>query len=198
MKPTRLRLALLAAVALIALPALLPSPAGAATRKLGSGTITITLDPFFAVFVGAGYPLYPFAPTVQKFNTPGPRLVMPVYGGTWNTSTLRGTFNSKGGIVFIHYSAGVLRTLTLPAWRAGVGTTAGWTALVNGTRTTILTQTLTGMQITLPRIHHRTYVRVTGIALSYNANFLSAFNGAFAAGLMTEPLGTATLQAPLK
>jgi hypothetical protein len=198
MKQPRLRLALLAAVALIALPALLPAPAGAASRSLGSGTIVVTLDPFFATFVGAGYPLYPFAPAVEPFNVPGPRVVMPVYGGTWNTSTLQGTFRSKGGIVFIHYAAGTLRTLTLPAWRAGVGTTAGWTALVNGTRTTILTQSLTGMNITLPRIHGRTYVRVTGIALSYNANFLSAFNAAFAAGLTVEPLGTATLQAPLK
>jgi hypothetical protein len=198
MKQTRIRLALLAAVALIALPALLPAPASAANRNLGTGTIVITLDPFFATFVGAAYPLYPYAPTVQRFNAPGPRLVMPVYGGTWNTSTLQGTFRSKGGIVFIHFTGGVLRALTLPSWRAGVGTTAGWTALVNGTRETILTQNLTGMHITLPRIHHRTWVKVTGIALSYNANFLSAFNAAFATGLLTEPLGTATLQAPLK
>ena len=53
MKHTRVRLALLAVIALIALPALLPATASAKNYKLGTGKVVVSLDPFVAVFIGA-------------------------------------------------------------------------------------------------------------------------------------------------
>jgi hypothetical protein len=196
-KRTCVRLALLAVVALIAVPALLPATANANIHKLGAGKVVVTLDPFFFVFVSAGYPFYPLAPAQQLFDAPGARLVLPTSGGAWNTTSSRGTFVSKGGIVFLHYT-GTVSTLSVPAWHAGINTTAGWTALLNGTRTTILDHNVTGMHTTFPKIHGHTYVKVTGDVLAYNTAFVNAFNTAFGAGLAAEPLGTATLLARLK
>ena len=199
MKHTRIRLALLAAVALIALPALLPATASAKNFKIGTGKVTVALDPFFIIFLTAAYPMYPVAPASMAFNTPGTRIVLPITGGTWHaTLHPHGTFVLKGGFAFIHYTA-ALKSLSVPAWQAVVGTTTGWTALVNGSRSPILDEDLTTSTTTFPKSHGHRFVKITGDVLKYDNAFTLAFNTAFGTTLANgEPFGTATLQARLK
>jgi hypothetical protein len=200
-KHTRVRLALLAVIALIALPALLPATASAKNYKLGTGKVVVSLDPFVAVFIGAQYPFYPIAPASIAFNAPGPRVALPVTGGAWSTSPApHGTFFLKGGLVWVHYATGpTLQTFSVPGWRAGVNTTAGWTGILNGTRTAILDENLMGSHASFLTIHGHKYVKVTTVILTYNMAFATAFNTAFGTSLMSsEPFGTATLLARLK
>jgi hypothetical protein len=154
MRWSRTHFVLIAVLATLALSALLPATAGAATHKLGTGTAVITLDPFVAEFINAAYPFFPVAPAAIAFNSPGPRVALPITGGAWNTKPHpHGTFLLKGGLFWVHYAGTTLETFTLPAWRAGINTTAGWTALVNGTREAIFDETLTGMHATVRTIH---------------------------------------------
>jgi hypothetical protein len=200
-KHTRVRLALLAVIALIALPALLPATANAKNYKLGTGKVVVSLDPFFDIFLNAGYPFYPVSPASMAFNAPGSRIALPVAGGTWSASLHpHGTFVLKGGFVFIHYvGSPMLESLSIPGWHAVVGTTAGWTALVNGTRTPILDEDLTTSTTTFPTSHGHKFVKITGVVLKYDDGFTNAWNTAFAAGLgPNEPFGTATLLARVK
>ena len=201
MKHTRLRLALLAAVALIALPALLPTTAGAQNMKLGTGKVVVVLDPFFDIFLNAGYPMYPVGPASMAFDAPGPHITLPTTGGTWS-STLHphGTFVSKGGFAFIRFTGSpTLTALSIPGWHAVVGTTAGWTGLVNGTRTPIFDEDLTMSHTTFPTSHGHKFVKITGVILKYDDGFTNAFLAAFGTTPgPNQPFGTATLVARLK
>jgi hypothetical protein len=200
-KQTRIRLALLAVIALIALPALLPATASAANHTLGTGKVVVSLDPFVAEFVIAQYPFYPIAPASIAFNAPGPRVTLPITGGVWKTTpSPHGTFFLKGGLVWVHYATGpTLQTFSVPGWRAGVNTTAGWTGILNGTRTAILDENLMGSHASFLTIHGHKYVKVTTVILTYNTAFATAFNTAFGTSLnVGEPFGTATLLARLK
>ena len=201
MKQTRVRLALLAVIALIALPALLPATANAQNFKLGTGKVSVSLDPFFVIFLTAGYPMYPVAPAAMAFDAPGTRLALPVTGGIWHaTLHPHGTFVLKGGFVFVHNTGSpMLESLSIPGWHAVVGTTAGWTGLVNGTRTPILDEDLSTSTTTFPKSHGQRFVKITGVVLEYDDAFTSAFNTAFGTSLANgEPFGTATLVARLK
>ena len=200
MRRSRTHFVLIAVLATLALSALLPATAGAATHKLGTGTAVITLDPFVAEFINAAYPFFPVAPAAIAFNSPGPRVALPITGGAWNTKPYpHGTFLLKGGLFWVHYAGTTLETFTLPAWRAGINTTAGWTALVNGTREAIFDETLTGMHATVRTIHGHKYLQVTGVVLAYNATYVSAFDSAFGTTVPIDtPFGTATLLARLK
>lgn len=201
MKQTRVRLALLAVIALIALPALLPATASAQSFKLGTGKVSVSLNPFYLIFLTGGYPMYPVAPAAMAFDAPGTRLALPVKGGIWNAGLHpHGTFVLKGGFEFIHYSGSpTLVTLSIPGWHAVVGTTAGWTGLINGTRTPILDEFLNTSTTTFPKSHGQRFVKITGVALEYDDAFTSAFNTAFGTSLVNgEPFGTATLVARLK
>jgi len=200
-KHTRVRLALLAVIALIALPALLPATASAQSFKLGTGKVSVSLDPFYLIFLTGGYPMYPVAPAAMAFDAPGTRLALPVKGGIWNAGLHpHGTFVLKGGFEFIHYSGSpTLVTLSIPGWHAVVGTTTGWTAVVNGARTPILDEDLTTATTTFPKSHGQTFVKITGVVLTYDNGFTNAFNTAFGTTLGdNEPFGTATLLARLK
>ncbi len=125
---------------------------------------------------------------------------MHVAGGTWDKSHSRGTFLLNGGLVFVHYTAGpVIHTLTLRSWRAGVNTTAGWTARVNGTRMVILDENLMGSHPSYPTIGGHKFVKVNTVILFYDNAFTTAFNTTFSEALTDgEPFGTATLLARLK
>jgi hypothetical protein len=202
MRRLRLRLApsLLAALTALIVMTALPATASAVARPLGTGRAVITLDPFARTFIGGGYPFYPVAPATLGFTGAAPRLVLPVAGGTWDRSALRGTFVLRGGLVYVHYTSTTAFTaFNLPAWRAGINTTAGWTALVNGTRRRILDENLMGSHPSYPFIGGHRYVRVTTVILSYSTAFTNAFNAAFGAALpFGSPFGVATLQARLK
>ena len=200
MRRFRTHLVLLAVLATLALSALLPSTAGATTHKLGTGTAVVTLDPYVITFIEVGYPFFPAAPAAIAFNAPGPRVAFPITGGAWNTKPHpHGTFLLKGGLFWVHYYPGpALVTFTVPGWRAGVNTTTGWTGLVDGSREAIFDETLTGMHATVRTIHGHKYLQVTGVALTYNATFTTAFNSAFGTALTAEPFGTATLLARRK
>ena len=201
MKQTRIRLAMLAVIALIAVPALLPATASAKNFKLGTGKVVVRLDSFFDLFISAGYPIYPVAPASMAFDAPGSRIALPITGGTWSAGLHpHGTFMLKGGIVYIHYNAvPTLETLSVPAWRAGINTSAGWTGLINGTRTTIFDEDLTTSTTTFPTAHGHKFVKVTGVVLTYDAALTNAFNSAFSLGLsLNTPFGTATLLARVK
>ena len=195
------RPALVIVLAALALMLLVPAAASASPQALGAGKAVFTLDPFFATFVGTGFPVYPVAPAVLNFDGhTTPRLVMHVAGGTWDKAHSRGTFLLKGGLVFVHYTAGpVIHTLTLGSWRAGVNTAAGWTARINGTRAVILDENLMGSHPSYPTIGGHKFVKVNTVILFYDSAFTTAFNTTFSATLADgEPFGTATLLARLK
>ena len=114
MKRFRARVVLASVVALLALSALLPATAGAATHKLGTGKVVVTLDPFVAEFITAAYPFFPIAPAAIAVNAPGPRVALPVSGGAWSTTPApHGTFLLKGGLVWVHYVTTTLTTFTV-------------------------------------------------------------------------------------
>ena len=201
MKQTRIRLALLAVIALVALAALLPATAGAQTRKLGTGKVVVVLDPVFNLLLVSDYPFYPVAPASMTFDAPKPRMALPITGGTWSAGLHpHGTFKLKGGFVFVHVTGSpTLVTLSVPGWRAGINTSAGWTGLINGTRTTIFDEDLTTSTTTFPTSHGHKFVKVTGVILTYGTGITNAFSAAFQATLGPNTLfGTATLVARLK
>jgi hypothetical protein len=137
----------------------------------------------------------------MAFDAPGPRIALPVKGGTWSAGPHpHGTFVLKGGFVFVHYAGSpTLETLSVPGWRAGINTSAGWTGLINGTRTTILGEDLTTSATTFPTSHGHRFVKITGVILTYDTGFTNAFLAAFGATLGPNTrLGTATLVARLK
>lgn len=197
------RVALVVALAALTLFLAVPASASAAPSRLGKGQASFTLDPFFAFFVNNGFPPYPLAPATMKFSiATTPKLIMPVTGGTWNKGFSRGQFLLRGGLDYIHYTAGplTLHQLAETGWHANVNTTTpGWTAASNGTRIIFLDEDLTNVHITYPTIHGHKYVRVSNIALTYDTAFITAFVNEFVLNPgVTVPFGTATLQARLK
>jgi len=199
MRRPRFILSLLICVAVLVPLFALPTTASARVRPLGRGKVVVTLDPFFAQFIAAGYPFFPFAPASMGFIGTAPHLVLPVTGGTWNKATLRGTFDLKGGLVWVHYtSPTAFIAFSLLAWHAGINTTAGWTGLVNGGRIAIFDENLMGSHPSYPLIRGHRYVRINTVILSYNTAFTNAYAAAFAATLPPGgPFGVATLGAGL-
>ncbi|MGZ4199140.1 MAG: hypothetical protein ACXVP1_03030 [Thermoleophilia bacterium] len=190
------------AVALAALALLLALPAGASAKSLGKGQATVRLDPFFAALVGGGYPSYPVAPATAHFGIAStPALNLPVTGGNWDVAHARGTFSVKGGVDYIHYTTGplTLHQLAITAWHAKVNQTTGWTASANGSRIAVFDENLTASHTSFPTIRGQKYVKVSGVALTYDPAFITAFFGVFGITLPTAtPFGTATLLARLK
>ena len=141
------------------------------------------------------------APALIAFDAPGPRVALPVTGGVWNTTPQpHGTFFLKGGLVWVDDATGPgLQTFTVPAWRAGINTLSGWTALVNGTRTDIFGEILNEPFSAVVTIHGHKYLKVSNVMLSYSTSFTSAWEAAFGTELSpAESFGTATLLARLK
>jgi len=202
MRRSRTRVVLIAALATLGLAALVPATATAATHKLGPGKAVIALDPFVATFISAGYPFYPLGPASIAFDAPGPRVALPVTGGVWSSTPMpHGTFFLKGGLVWVHYASGpVLQTFTAPAWRAGILTLAGWTALINGARTDIFGESVeAGHYSAVVTIHGHKYLKVSNVSLDYSTDFTTPYNTAFGTTLSPgEPFGVATLLARLK
>jgi hypothetical protein len=171
-------------------------------QTLGAGKATFTLDPFFAALVIAGYPTYPVKPATLDFGlSTSPKVTMPVVGGVWDKAHSRGTFVLRGGVDYIHYTTGplTLHQLSLTRWHAGVNTPAGWTALANGSRITVVDENLMGSHPAYLTIGGHKFVRVNNVILTSDAMFDSAFLTTFGTpiGPMV-PFGSATLLARLK
>ncbi len=195
------RLAVVVALAALALLFALPASASAASHPLGKGKASFTLDAFYALLVGASYPFYDVAPATLNFGVAQtPSLRMPITGGSWDKAHSSGTFVLKGGLDFIHYTTGplTLHQLTDTAWHAHVNMTTGWTASVNGTRIVALDENLAGAHTSFPTIGGHKYVKVSNIALTYDAAFSTAFNSVFGVTIGMSNFGTATLLARLK
>jgi len=195
-----LRLTLiLVLVAVMALLVVLPATASA--RTLGKGQATIRLDPVFALFVAGGFPPYPVPPGTMDFGVAvTPKLALPVVGGNWSSLDSRGTFLLRGGIDYIHYTAGplTLHQLRVVKWHAGVNTTAGWTAQTNGTRIKVFDEDLTGSNPSFFKKGGHRYVKVNDVVLTYSTAFVTAFTNTFGPTPPGIPFGTATLVARLK
>jgi len=189
--------ALVALVVLLALPA----SASAAAKPLGKGSITVRLDPFFALLSG-GYPMYPVAPATMHFGVPTtPALIVPVKGGSWDVAHDRGTFLVRGGIDFIHYTTGplTLHQLTATAWHARVNQTTGWTAVANGSRMVVFDENFKASHTSYLTVGGRKFVKVSNVTLTYDNAFATVFSNVFGATLgTTTPFGTATLLARVK
>ena len=135
----RSRQARFAPAAVVALTAalllLLPATAGASSRLLGAGTATFVLDPGqTGTLITNGTPPYAISPARLAFGASTVSLKMPIYGGTWSPSGLRGTFLLRGGLVFVKPGVPTWTKLRLTKWRAGVNNSSGFSILVNGTR----------------------------------------------------------------
>jgi len=193
-----------AAVALAALVLLLvlPASASAASTPLGKGKVVVRVDPFFVQLVLGGYPFYAVPPAATQFGIPTtPSLTLPITGGTWDRTNTRGTFLVKGGVDYIHYTTGplTLHQLDVTAWHAKINPTAVWTAVANGTRIAAFDAGLTSARMSFPTIGGHKFVKVSNVALTYDAAFDTAFFNVFGVSLVTTtPFGTATLIARLK
>lgn len=205
-KRTRFRLALLAVIAVIAVAALLPATASAKQIRVGQGKVAVTLDPtYFALFLLAGYPIYPAGPAVMDFSTANAVLTLPVTGGVWHTgSNAHGTFVTKGGITFIHYSSG-LESLSFTGWHAIVGAgSEGWTGVGKGDNIgsfgVLFDEDLTNSHTSFTHIHGHKYLEITDVALTYDSDLQSVYASAFSSSAIPDntPFGTATLLARVK
>ena len=157
---------------------LVPATAGAAVRTLGAGSATFHLDPAVtANLFGLGIAPYPISPASLSFNGSKVTFSMPVRGGTWNTTTRQGTFLLRGGLTYVRgesiiinpdIPSGVFLTFALTAWRAGVGTAAGFSIVANGSRTPVFfDQNLMGTASIVTINGHR-FVKVTNLQLFFN------------------------------
>jgi hypothetical protein len=202
MRPSRTRLALLAIVALFALPALLPATAAARTHQLGAGTATFSLDrTLTAAFLSASIPPYPIFPAGISWGTTHVTLRMPITGGTWTPGTgAHGTFLLGGGLAYVANGTSTFLILNLKGWRAGVNTSAGISVSANGTRTpNFLDENLMGSIPSVVTIHGHKYAKVTGVLLFFNATSVGAINGEFgSAPSPGQPFGSVTFLARLK
>ena len=195
--------AMLALLAVTTLLVMLPPSASARARALGKGQATVTLDTYFVLFVGGGFPIYPSAPATMHFGLAlTPKLIVPIGGGTWDTVNARGTFLLKGGVDYIHYTSGpplALHRLLIVKWHAGVNTTEGWTGQANGSRITIFDENLMGSHPSFFKRGGHRYVKVNDVILTYDTAFSTAFNNTFGTTITPgTPFGTATLVAQLK
>ncbi len=183
MKRSSTRVFLVAALAVLALSALLPATAGAATHKLGAGTATFRLDPTLTGdFLDAGIPPYPIFPARHVVgHDPRARSRMPVTGGTWTPGAgAHGTFLLGGGLAYVANGTSTFLILNLKGWHAGVNTSAGISISANGTRTpTFFDENLMGSIPSVVTIHGHKYAKVTDVLLSFNATSVGAINGEF-------------------
>ena len=196
------RFAPAAAVALTAaLLLLLPATAGASSRLLGAGTATFVLDPGqTGTLITNGTPPYAISPARLAFGASTVSLKMPIYGGTWSPSGLRGTFLLRGGLVFVKPGVPTWTKLRLTKWRAGVNNSSGFSILVNGTRHAgFFEENLMGSEPSVVTIKGHKYVKVTNVLLFYDATSVNAFTGAFGSGPAdSAPFGAVTFLARLK
>jgi hypothetical protein len=202
MKLSRTRVAVAAIAALLALPALLPATAGAATHKLGAGTATFRLDPTeTGDFLTGAIPPYPINPARMSFTTSRATLKMPIFGGTWTTGAgAHGTFLLKGGLAYVQPGTGTFVVLNLTGWRAGVNNSTGFSIAANGTRSPVFfDENLMGSIPSVVTIHGHKYAKVTDVLLFFNATSAGAINGAFSTGPAPgDPFGSVTFLARLK
>jgi hypothetical protein len=193
----------LVALASLFLLLLVPATAGAAVRTLGTGSATFKLDPAItANLFGLAIAPYPISPASLSLGGSNVTFKMPVRGGTWNTTTEHGTFLLRGGLRYVRGMSviippGILSGEFLPfamtAWRAGVGTAAGFSIVANGTRTpTFFNQFLRGTASIVTRNGHR-FVKITMLQLSFNDASSIAIKDDLGNGPNTgDPFGTAT------
>jgi hypothetical protein len=194
-----------AAAAVLALAALclfvvVPASAGAATRHLGAGTATFRLDPTVTLeFFGAGMAPSALSPAGMAFTTSRATFEMPIYGGAWNPSALRGTFLLRGGLAYVRGGASSFTVLNLTGWRAGVNNSIGFSVAANATRSSrFFDENLMGSIPSLVTIHHHLYVKVTNVLLFFNATSKGAIDGVFGTSpLVGDPFGSVTFLARL-
>jgi hypothetical protein len=202
MKRSRTRVALVAIVALLALPALLPTTAGATTHLLGAGTATFSLDPTeTGDFMHAAIPPYPIYPARMSFTTSRATFRMPIFGGHWTPGTgAHGTFLLKGGLAYVAPGTGTFVVLNLKGWRAGVNNSTGFSISANGTRSShFFDENLMGSIPSVVTIHGHKFVKVTNVLLFFNATSVGAINGEFgSAPSPGDPFGSVTFLARLK
>jgi len=161
---------------------LLPASAGAATRHLGAGTATFSLDPTetntFMTNVIAPSPVYParlsFGHSTVSFK-------MPISGGAWSGN--KGTFLLTGGLVYVSPTVpATFKLLRLTQWHAGVNTTAGFSIVANVTRSSsFFDENLMGSIPSIVKIHGHKYVKVTNVMLFLDPTSAAAFTTAFGA-----------------
>jgi len=209
--PTAALAAAAAVATIVALVVLLAAPtaARAATRSLGAGTATFRLDSVeTATLMDDLLMPFPVAPAKLSFTTTTATLSAPVSGGSWNTSTGRGTFRLRGGLTYIlaeeivtqNGTSGQFVPFTMSGWRVGVGTSTGVSVAANGTRTSrFLDQSLNGTASVITLHGHR-YVKVTKLGLTFNTTSAGAISGVLLgrgpnAG---DPFASVTLLARLK
>lgn len=178
------------AVALMSLVLLLlvPTTAGAAVRTLGAGSAVFHLDPAVtAGLFGIGIAPYPDSPANLSFGGSSVRLSMPVRGGTWDTTAGRGTFVLGGGLTYVRgesviinpgIPSGIFTRFVMTGWRAGVGTSTGFSIVANGTRTpTFFDQSLIGT-ISIVSLHGHKFVKVANLQLFFNSASTTAMKDA--------------------
>jgi hypothetical protein len=167
---------------------LVPAAAGAAVHPLGAGSATFRLDPAVtANLFGLGIAPYPISPASLSFSGSNVRFSMPVRRGTWDTTAGRGTFLLRGGLTYVRgesiiinpdIPSGVFLKFTMSGWRAGVGTSAGFSIVANGTRTaTFFDQNLVGA-ISIVTIHGHKFVKVANLQLFFNSTSAAAIKDA--------------------
>jgi len=182
---------------------LVPAGAGAAVHTLGTGSATFKLDPAItANLFGLAIAPYPISPASLTLGGSNVTLTMPVRGGTWNTTTEHGTFLLRGGLRYVRGESvvippGILSGEFLPfamtAWRAGIGTAAGFSIVANGTRTpAFFDEQLRGTASIVTRNGHR-FVKVTSVQLFFNdASSIAIKNDIGNGPNPRDPFGTAT------
>ena len=141
----------------------------------------------------------------MDFSTANAVLTLPVTGGVWHTgSNAHGTFVTKGGITFIHYSSG-LESLSFTGWHAIVGAgSEGWTGVGKGDNIgsfgVLFDEDLTNSHTSFTHIHGHKYLEITDVALTYDSDLQSVYASAFSSSAIPDntPFGTATLLARVK
>ena len=189
-----------AALALAVALLLLPASAGAATRHLGAGTATFSLDPAetntFMSNVIAPSPVYPAR---LSFGHSTVTFKMPISGGTWSGE--KGTFLLTGGLAYVSPTApSTFKLLRLTQWHAGVNTLAGFSIVANGTRSSpFFDENLMGSIPSIVKIHGHKYVKVTNVMLFLNTTSAAALTTAFGAPSFNgDFFGSVTLLARVK
>jgi len=201
-------IAVAVALATFVVAMIVPSMANAATRPLGAGTATFHLDSGeTASLMGEGLEPYPISPALLSLEGSTATLRLPVRGGTWDTSHARGTFLLKGGLTYVlpeevvtvSTITGLFRKFTMTGWRAGVGTSAGFSIVADGTRTPTFFDQVAKGTASVVTPHGQRYLRVTKLQLSFNATSAGAIKNALGpAPNAGDPFGSVTLLARLK
>ena len=200
-RPGRLATAAILTLGALCLLVAVPASAGAATRHLGAGTATFSLDPAEAIeFVSNGIVPCPISPATMSFAASRVTFKMPISGGTWSPSALKGTFLLKGGLSYARAGATTFTVLNLTGWRAGVNNSTGFSISANGHRSsTFFDENLMGSTPSVVKIHGHKYAKVTNVLLFFNATSTGAISGALGASPPSgDPFGAVTFLARLK